>query len=659
MRFTRIKIENFRQHKSVELAFDEDRGMFVVVKGKMGAGKTNLLNAFTWCLYGEVDDKKLANPEILNQSVLLSTDLAEYVDVTVTLDIDLDDFGKASVKRKQTYKKTGERAAVQYDSPDLFITVMSSLDKGYRVEPQPEQWIEKFLPQRFKPYFLFDGERLERFFKETDAPLIKAAIQEIASIDLLERLALNFSAARDETVKAVAKLSGTDGARLSEEYDRIQDLIKVKTADLKSFEEQIIDSEKMEEELDKKLGNIQELERNISDKRRLEREIANAEQDLARHESQFLFHTRENGPVAFLSKALLALKEHTDTARRNKVLPPPFDLEALEGLLEEGSCICGTNLSEGSSHKAHIRGLIDRYEEVSELGSLLSEHVVQQTSYLAQIPSGFALLETLNNNIMRDEDRLTELRQALKELEKALTGHDDFLIQNLAERRRDVRNSRDRATNDQRLARSELDKLKLESQNLRRDIEKASATSKKAMEAKHISEFAGIVSAAAQDLYQGMNDQVRASVAESLDSQFKQMTWKKDGIKEVSIDSNFKVSVVNNRDFEILGKLSAGERLCLAFAFSLTLSTVAGLDFPMVVDTPMGRLSPEVQVHLATVLGQVTKPGPDSRGHQLIMLMTETEYNTSVAAALESRQPKVYEINFNQELAETEILETR
>lgn len=657
MKFTRIKIENFRQHRGVELVFDDQRGMFVVVKGKMGAGKTNLLNAFTWCLYGEVDDKKASSPEILNQSVLLATEDGKYVDVSVTIDIDLEESGTATVKRSQSYKKTGERTVSLFESPTIVVSSMESLEKGHVVSPSPEQWIEKFLPYRFKPYFLFDGERLERFFKETDAPLIKNAIQEIARIDVLERLSVNLANAADDALKSVAKLSGVDGNRLSEDFERIQSQIEKFTLEFKTAESLVLESENLEDELDKKLGDIHELERNISDKKRLEREIITCERELAGYEAQFLMHARENGPVAFMSGALLELKRQTDVARANRVLPPPFDIEVLRDLLETKSCICGTALEPGDSHADHIQDLINRYEEISEVGSLLSEHLVQQSAFLAQIPVGFELLSNLNENIIRTESRLSALREDLLELEKVLTGHNDDEVQDLATRRRTVRSNRDKAKSDMSVLKSQLDDLKIQSLNLRRDIEKASATSEKALDAKALADFATTVSSAASDLYREMNDQVRTSVATSLDAQFKQMTWKKDAIKEVTIDSNYKVSVFNNREFEILSKLSAGERLCLAFAFSLTLSAVAGLNFPMVVDTPMGRLSPEVQVHLAKVLADVTAPNNESSGHQMIMLMTETEYNSKVEEALSLRKPKVYEINFNTALAETEITE--
>jgi DNA sulfur modification protein DndD len=659
VKFTRIKIENFCQHKSVELTFDDEKGLFVVIKGKMGAGKTNLLNAFTWCIYGEFGEKKATNPEILNQSTLLEISVGDYVDVSVTIDVDLGEEGRATIKRTQTFKKVDERLVNPFDNAKLTVSSIKSLDKGDVFEQNPAQWIERFLPNRFKPYFLFDGERLERFFKETDAPLIKAAIQEIARIDVLDRLAANAGVAADDALRNVGKLSGSNGSVLAEEFGRVLEQIKQKQTKKSEAEETIRQSEELENDLDRQLGSISELERNIADKQKLERDIQSLERDLAGYESQFLAQTKEIGPIAFLSEALLALKHHTDEARKNKVLPPPFDLQVLQDLLDQGSCICGTDLTSGDGHSKHIASLIERYEEVSEIGELLNQHVSEHSAYLAKIPTGFALLENLNSSITRNEQSLADLKDELKSLEKALTGHDDGAIKDLASRRREVRSNRDASSNDARILGGEIDALSIESQRLKRDIEKAAATSEKAKTAQVLSDFATLVAEAARGLYQDMNTQVRTAVASSLDGQFKEMTWKKDAIKEVSIDQNYKVSVVNNRDFEILDRLSAGERLCLAFAFSLTLSDVAGLNFPMVVDTPMGRLSPEVQVHLSRVLARVTAPRNGSLGHQMILLMTETEYNDDVAAALGERDPKIYEIIFDTELAETIVEESK
>ena len=134
------------------------------------------------------------------------------------------------------------------------------------------------------------------------------------------------------------------------------------------------------------------------------------------------------------------------------------------------------------------------------------------------------------------------------------------------------------------------------------------------------------------------------------------MLWKKDFIEKVDIDENFRVSVINNTDFEILDKLAAGERTCLAFAFSLALSSVAGLAFPMVVDSPMGRLGPEMQSNLAGVLAEKTKMTIEGETQQIIMLMTATEYTSDVAKILASRNPRVFNIDVDVAKSETKIV---
>jgi DNA sulfur modification protein DndD len=133
------------------------------------------------------------------------------------------------------------------------------------------------------------------------------------------------------------------------------------------------------------------------------------------------------------------------------------------------------------------------------------------------------------------------------------------------------------------------------------------------------------------------------------------MTWKEGYFKEVSIDPSFRVSIVTNQGVEAYGRLAAGESVCLAFAFSLTLSKEAGLNFPMVVDTPMGRLGPDVQVNLARVIADATRGVGKNSNHQMILLMTETEYNKQVADELSTRRPKVLQINFDTKTSETTV----
>jgi DNA sulfur modification protein DndD len=203
---------------------------------------------------------------------------------------------------------------------------------------------------------------------------------------------------------------------------------------------------------------------------------------------------------------------------------------------------------------------------------------------------------------------------------------------------------------------SELTHLKQDQTLIEKKISSQKTLSVKAAEALRRSTFSQSALKLAKVVYDQLSDSVRNDVAFSLDQQFKKMIWKKDFIREVGIDENFRVSVINNTGFEILGELSAGERICLAFAYSLTLGSVAGIRFPLVVDSPMGKLGPEVQNNLAGILAAETSLETGQSDQQLILLMTDTEYTNSVARIFAARDPLVFSIDFNIAVSETSLV---
>ena len=70
MRISRIKATNFRQHRNVDIDLSSNQADFVVIKGSMGAGKTNLLKAITWAIYGDIDSGN-TDQQLLTDSVVI------------------------------------------------------------------------------------------------------------------------------------------------------------------------------------------------------------------------------------------------------------------------------------------------------------------------------------------------------------------------------------------------------------------------------------------------------------------------------------------------------------------------------------------------------------------------------------------------------------
>jgi DNA sulfur modification protein DndD len=654
MKIIRLKTTNFRQHADIDLDLTDERSDFVIIKGSMGAGKTNLLNAITWCVYGDVDDSKNKTSQLLSDSKVDVLSHGSYEDVVVQVDIDLGGDSKAFIKRTRTFKK--ENSQVQpYGESELMVQVLRNVSTGFEVEANPESWVERNLPSRFRPYFLFDGEKLERFIKESDAPRIKAAIQEVAQIDTLFRMQEKLQASSGDLAQRAAKMAGAQGEELSELHESKSKDLKEKEQDISDLERLIQDAEEQENEFDTKLLGLKNIEDNIKRKREIDSEIEVRKRELDRSKGEFQLLIRAISPMVLLKPAIEVLGSHIESARERKVLPPPISEDYILNLMQKKMCICGNQIDENGQEHKHLQKLLDDYSQVSEVGSALNEQATKYQVVLGKLPGNSAHIESVNKTIIEKINLISTLLDEQSDLAKALADQDDKVVSELASARNAARQVA--ATNRHKLAttKAEISLLKQQIRELENEMERLAEKNILAQKAQLKANFAKETARLSIELYNKMNGKIRQNVSNSLQEQFKNMTWKQDYFNAVSIDEDFKVSVINNRNIEVLDRLSAGERLCLAFAFSLTLSKEAGLNFPIVVDTPMGRLSPQVQVNLANVLAQSTQGTSGQANHQIIMLMTETEYNSKVASALEVRKPKVLEIMLNTNTGETSI----
>ena len=80
----------------------------------------------------------------------------------------------------------------------------------------------------------------------------------------------------------------------------------------------------------------------------------------------------------------------------------------------------------------------------------------------------------------------------------------------------------------------------------------------------------------------------------------------------------------NKDGAEMTGSLSATEQMALAYAFTLAIHKASGKNCPLVIDSPLGRVSDENRENMASALKDV------SRNKQIIMLFTPDEYSDSV-----------------------------
>ena len=102
-----VDMKNFRQYLDVRIEFSRSPSRsFTVIQGVNGAGKTNLLNAITWCLFGDelhVDSKYKGLP-IVNTTTL-HEGKSDIFELKVEIQFIENDGNKMVVTRCKHYKK--------------------------------------------------------------------------------------------------------------------------------------------------------------------------------------------------------------------------------------------------------------------------------------------------------------------------------------------------------------------------------------------------------------------------------------------------------------------------------------------------------------------------------------------------------------------------
>jgi DNA sulfur modification protein DndD len=123
--------------------------------------------------------------------------------------------------------------------------------------------------------------------------------------------------------------------------------------------------------------------------------------------------------------------------------------------------------------------------------------------------------------------------------------------------------------------------------------------------------------------------EVRDKIREITQKYFLDFIWKTESYKKVTLDKNYSMGIEHNLGYECLGTLSAAERALLALSFTIGLHKVSGFEAPLVIDTPIARVSDINRINLAKVIKNI------SEDKQIILLLTPDEYSVEVNKILD------------------------
>lgn len=176
---------------------------------------------------------------------------------------------------------------------------------------------------------------------------------------------------------------------------------------------------------------------------------------------------------------------------------------------------------------------------------------------------------------------------------------------------------------------------------LNKDIARATAQADQRQPEVRRAARAQMVAAMIDELVkEAVPDQIDA-VGFAMTNAFREMAHKIDLVQRIEITDDCDVHLLNQRGRDLRDlDLSAGEKQVFTQSLISAIASVSGRSFPMIVDTPLGRLD---HAHREAVLKHLAK-----RNGQIILLSTNTEVVGPYLDAVMQHVAKTYRVKHEQ-----------
>lgn len=338
MKFSKIDIENFRQYYGnipIDLATDDQKNI-VVIGGRNGYGKTNLLLSIVWCLYGDklsqIDDhfKKEIQKEknynsFMQQSINWTAKKEDTDKFSVTILIDETELPELKMLNSNSADSVIIKREFNVSTmvEDLHIIDPVSNMELFTDEEDKINFINDYIiPIDAAKFVFFDAEKIAEIANlsiKEEGSFINDALGKILGLDTYETLI--------EDIETYINNLKKEGAtkNLQEQIADKENAIKLSQIAIDKFEEENADSLKKIDELKKAIREFDNLISSESkqgnskfDREKILTEISELKTKEAELAEKFN-ELSEILPLTILSGKLEEVNEHLDLQESNLV----------------------------------------------------------------------------------------------------------------------------------------------------------------------------------------------------------------------------------------------------------------------------------------------------------------------------------------------------
>lgn len=357
MRLISLRFNNFRQFYglSPKIIFAHGDRNITVIHGCNGAGKTALLNAFTWTLFDSLTPGFLLPDQIVNKRAIREAKEGEIVDALVEIEFEHDE-RRYIVKRKAQVHRTSREPGYRVLGSQYPTLQWSGLDGKLHTEEHVFDVIGRILPKELHTYFFFDGERIERIVKPTEKERkeIGKATKMLLGIEIFSRATNHLDSVRREIEKELTKIGDAETVRLYElKQEKEQNL-----EEIENRQEEIIRNIEAQETRKKEIGGrlrqLKEVEAIQKHRDQLNRDKEVRKESFDQGRKNLASAISSFGYTLFLQEPIEKFRGIVRSLVERDLLPADVKMQFIERLLERELCICKRELKPDSEQRKAV-----------------------------------------------------------------------------------------------------------------------------------------------------------------------------------------------------------------------------------------------------------------------------------------------------------------
>lgn len=648
MKLTSIKLCNFRSFygKTCEIQIaGTNSNNTTIIYGNNGAGKTSLLNAFTWVLYEKFSAAFASIDQLVNKRAIAEAKIGQSVECWVELAWEHDS-KRYRVKRQcRVYKHEND---LDVGKTEIYMQVAGDDGRWYLPPQQPEEIIGQILPASLHQYFFFDGERIEEIVRSDKKAEIAEATKIFLGIEVINRSIRHLQEAKKSLENELRIIGDSEIKKLLKQQGKIELEIEIISKRQQEIIKELEYQNTFKKETSKRLRELNAAKDLQERRQELEKQKASHQDDLRQTRETIKKAISTRGYTVLLPETTVQFREIIDNLKQKGKLTTGISREFIQDLLKSHNCICGTNLSEGNTTRANVETWLEKAGS-----SEVEETAIRISAQVDEIDKQAGLFW---EEIDKEQARISQLRQVIAEIEAELDNIEERLrkdpseeIRNLQKRLDKIEEKITELTLEQGANQQKVINLKAELESLNKQISKQKLNEEKQILAqRRISATQDAIDRLTQ--VKGLQEQqFRLQLEKRVQEIFSEISFTP---YIPTISEKYELTLIENTSglaMPVAASTGENQVLSLSFISSIIdrvrdwsqnkmLMVADSSTFPIVMDSPFGSLDVIYRKHIAQIIPKLA--------NQLIVLVTKTQWRGEVEDEMSYRVGREYVLTY-------------